>query len=135
MAHRFPALIADPAPAEGRLWLTNARLFDGTGAPVREGAAVLVEDGVIRHVGDGSQPRPDGAREEPDELVRKRLVAVQQRDDPEGGARRRSYLSMDRDPQFLAVGERRDVDRLVRGIGCSWNRSLSHGEAPAGPPR
>src|SRR5215831_5399169 len=63
MAHRFPALIADPAPAEGRLWLTGARLFDGTGAPVREGAAVLVEDGIIRQVGDASQPCPDGARE------------------------------------------------------------------------
>ncbi|HEY7361168.1 MAG TPA: amidohydrolase family protein, partial [Streptosporangiaceae bacterium] len=63
MAHRFPALIADPAPGQGRLWLTGARLFDGTGAPVREGAAVLVEDGVIRHVGDASQPCPDGARQ------------------------------------------------------------------------
>jgi imidazolonepropionase-like amidohydrolase len=45
------------------LWLTGARLFDGTGAPVREGAAVLVEDGIIRQVGDASQPCPDGARE------------------------------------------------------------------------
>jgi imidazolonepropionase-like amidohydrolase len=44
------------------LWLTGARLFDGTGAAVREGAAVLVEDGIIRHVGDASQPCPDGAR-------------------------------------------------------------------------
>jgi imidazolonepropionase-like amidohydrolase len=44
------------------LWLTGARLFDGTGAPAREGAAVLVEEGVIRHVGDASQPCPDGAR-------------------------------------------------------------------------
>ena len=63
MAHRFPALIAAPAPAQGRLWLTGARLFDGTGAAVREGAAVLVEDGIIRHVGDASQPCPDGARQ------------------------------------------------------------------------
>ena len=55
--------MADPAPAQGRLWLTGARLFDGTGAPARAGAAVLVEDGVIRHVGDASQPCPDGARE------------------------------------------------------------------------
>ena len=61
MAHRFPALMADPAPARGRLWLTGARLFDGTGAAVREGAAVLVEDGIIRHVGEASQPCPDGA--------------------------------------------------------------------------
>ena len=63
MAHRFPALIAAPAPAQGRLWLTGARLFDGTGAAVREGAAVLVEDGIIRHVGDASQPCPEGARQ------------------------------------------------------------------------
>jgi len=45
------------------LWLTGARLFDGTGAAVREGAAVLVEDGIIRHVGDASQPCPEGARQ------------------------------------------------------------------------
>jgi imidazolonepropionase-like amidohydrolase len=44
------------------LWLTGGRLFDGTGGPVREGAAVLVEDGVIRRVGHGSEPCPDGAR-------------------------------------------------------------------------
>jgi imidazolonepropionase-like amidohydrolase len=31
MPHRFPALAAAPAPGEGRLWLTGARLFDGTG--------------------------------------------------------------------------------------------------------
>jgi imidazolonepropionase-like amidohydrolase len=63
VAHRFPALIAAPAPAQGRLWLTGARLFDGTGAAVREGAAVLVEAGIIRHVGDASQPCPEGARQ------------------------------------------------------------------------
>jgi len=63
VAHRFPALIAAPAPAQGRLWLTGARLFDGTGAAVREGAAVLVEDGIIRHVGDASQPCPEDARQ------------------------------------------------------------------------
>src|SRR5215472_12821844 len=55
--------MADPAPARGRLWLTGARLFDGTGAPVRQGAAVLVEDGIIRRVGDASQRCPDGARQ------------------------------------------------------------------------
>jgi imidazolonepropionase-like amidohydrolase len=62
VAHRFPALIAAPDRGRGRLWLTGARLFDGTGAPVREGAAILVEDGVIRQVGDASQPCPPGAR-------------------------------------------------------------------------
>jgi len=63
MPHRFPALTAAPAPAEGRLWLTGARLFDGTGGPVRDGAAVLVEDGVIQRVGSTSEPCPEGARQ------------------------------------------------------------------------
>jgi imidazolonepropionase-like amidohydrolase len=62
VAHRFPALIAAPAAGQGRLWLTGARLFDGTGAPLREHAAVLVEDGVIRRVADAAEPCPDGAR-------------------------------------------------------------------------
>ncbi len=62
MPHRFPALIAAPPRREGRLWLTGARLFDGTGAPVRDGMAVLVEDGVIRRVARASEPCPDGAR-------------------------------------------------------------------------
>ncbi len=69
MPHRFPALIATPAHAEGRLWLTGARVFDGTGGQVRDGAAVLVEDGVIRRVGRASEPCPEGAR----------LVDLQQR--------------------------------------------------------
>jgi imidazolonepropionase-like amidohydrolase len=67
--HRFPALIAAPPSAPGRLWLTGARLFDGTGHQVRDGAAVLVEDGVIRRVGSASERCPDGAR----------LLDVQQR--------------------------------------------------------
>ena len=62
MTHRFPALIAAPAPAAGRLWLTGARLFDGTGAPLRENTAILVEDGVIRRVADDREACPDGAR-------------------------------------------------------------------------
>src|SRR5258708_16293393 len=60
--HRFPALIADPPRGQGRLWLTGARVFDGTGGPVRDGMAVLVEDGVIRRVASASEPCPDGAR-------------------------------------------------------------------------
>ncbi len=59
---RLGALLAAPAPARGRLWLTNARLFDGTGAPVRDGAGVLVEDGVIARVGDASDGAPEDAR-------------------------------------------------------------------------
>ncbi len=62
MPHRFPALIAAPSPGQGRLWLTGARLLDGTGGPVRDGAAVLVDDGVIARVTSASEPCPDGAR-------------------------------------------------------------------------
>ena len=62
VTHRFPALIAAPAPAPGRLWLTGARLFDGTGATLRENTAILVEDGVIRRVADDREACPDGAR-------------------------------------------------------------------------
>jgi imidazolonepropionase-like amidohydrolase len=62
VTHRFPALIAAPAPASGRLWLTGARLFDGTGAPLRESTAILVEDGIIRRVADARERCPDGAR-------------------------------------------------------------------------
>jgi hypothetical protein len=42
VTHRFPALIADPAAARGRLWLTGARLFDGTGSAVRDGVADVI---------------------------------------------------------------------------------------------
>jgi len=64
MPHRHPSLLAGPPPAPGRLWLTNARVFDGTGtgAAVREAAAVLVGDGVIERLGDAADPAPDGAR-------------------------------------------------------------------------
>ena len=60
--HRHPSLLAAPAPAPGRLWLTGARLFDGTGGPVRDAAAVLVSDGVIERVGAAGDPVPEGAR-------------------------------------------------------------------------
>jgi imidazolonepropionase-like amidohydrolase len=60
--HRFPALIGDPPRGEGRLWLTGGRVFDGTGGPVRDRVAVLVEDGVIRRVGSASEAPPEGAR-------------------------------------------------------------------------
>ena len=62
MPHRFPALIADPPKGTGRLWLTGARVLDGSGGPVREDAAVLVDDGVIARIGDAAEPCPDGAR-------------------------------------------------------------------------
>ena len=60
--HHHPSLLAAPAPAPGRLWLTGARLFDGTGGPVRDAAAVLVSDGVIERVGAAGDPVPEGAR-------------------------------------------------------------------------
>jgi imidazolonepropionase-like amidohydrolase len=62
VAPRLACVIAAPPAAEGRLWLTNARLFDGTGASVRSGACLLIEDGTIVRVGDTSDPPPDGAR-------------------------------------------------------------------------
>jgi len=55
-------LLAAPAPQKGQLWLTGARLLDGTGGPVRDDVAVLVEDGVIRRIGRASEPCPEGAR-------------------------------------------------------------------------
>jgi imidazolonepropionase-like amidohydrolase len=60
--HRHPSLLAAPPRASGRLWLTGARLWDGTGGPVREGASVLITDGVIERVGGAGDPVPEGAR-------------------------------------------------------------------------
>jgi imidazolonepropionase-like amidohydrolase len=62
LAHRFPALIAAPAAGQRSLWLTNARLFDGTGAALRDNAAVLVKDGIIGRIGAAGDPCPAGAR-------------------------------------------------------------------------
>ena len=59
---RLASLLAAPPAARGRLWLTNARLFDGVDGSARDGAAVLVEDGTIARVGDAAEPPPDGAR-------------------------------------------------------------------------
>jgi imidazolonepropionase-like amidohydrolase len=61
LAHRFPALIAAPAAGQERIWLTGARLFDGTGSRLRENAAILIQDGIIRRVADAAEPCPDGA--------------------------------------------------------------------------
>jgi imidazolonepropionase-like amidohydrolase len=58
---RLAGLLADPAPGTGRTWLTNARLFDATGSAARNGAAVLVRDGLIARVGNATDPVPDGA--------------------------------------------------------------------------
>lgn len=48
----LPCLLADPPPAAGRTVLVNARLFDGTGAPVTDGTVVTIEDGRITAVSD-----------------------------------------------------------------------------------
>ncbi len=43
--------------------LTNARVIDGTGGPVREGQTILIKHGVIAAVGPaGTVTAPDGAR-------------------------------------------------------------------------
>jgi imidazolonepropionase-like amidohydrolase len=57
-----PCLLADPRPAPGTTVLTNARLFDGTGAPVAEGAAVTIEDGRIATVSGTAGGHPREAR-------------------------------------------------------------------------
>jgi imidazolonepropionase-like amidohydrolase len=62
LPHRFPALIAAPPAGQEPLWLTGVRLLDGTGALPRDHAAVLVSEGIIRRIGDASEPAPAGAR-------------------------------------------------------------------------
>ena len=57
----MPSLLADPAAAAGRLWLTGGRLFDGTGAAARDASGVLVEDGRIAAIGAASDGVPEGA--------------------------------------------------------------------------
>lgn len=62
MQIQLPVMLFAPAIAQPRpLWLTNARLFDGTGSPVRDGAGVLVEDGRIVRVGSSGDGAPEGA--------------------------------------------------------------------------
>jgi imidazolonepropionase-like amidohydrolase len=43
------------------VFLTNARLVDGTGAPAREAAAVLLEEGRIAGIGAAGDSAPEGA--------------------------------------------------------------------------
>ena len=59
MPARLPALLAAPPPGRAPVWLTNARLLDGTGAAPRENASVLVRDGRIEAV-DGAGIEPPG---------------------------------------------------------------------------
>jgi imidazolonepropionase-like amidohydrolase len=62
MPPRLPCLLNDPAAASGLTWLANARLFDGTAAPVRERVAVLVEDGHIAAIAEAGEAPPEAAR-------------------------------------------------------------------------
>jgi imidazolonepropionase-like amidohydrolase len=62
MPHRHPALLAAPPVRSGRLWLTGARLFDGSGSTLRDGVAVLVCNGAIERVGSISDAVPEDAR-------------------------------------------------------------------------
>jgi imidazolonepropionase-like amidohydrolase len=58
----MPSLLAAPPAAHGRRLPANATFFDGTGAPRRPGAGVLVEEGRIVRLGDAGDAIPDGAR-------------------------------------------------------------------------
>jgi imidazolonepropionase-like amidohydrolase len=59
---QVPALLfAGPRSAQRPLWLTNARLFDGTTTSVRAGVGVLVEDGRVVRVGAPGDGVPEGA--------------------------------------------------------------------------
>jgi len=43
-----------PPSGEGDLALTGGRIVDGTGGPAREGATVLIHDGVVTEIADGA---------------------------------------------------------------------------------
>jgi imidazolonepropionase-like amidohydrolase len=61
MPTRHASLLADPPPRAGRLWLTNAVVFDGTGSPLKASAGVLIQDGRIAAVGRASDGCPEGS--------------------------------------------------------------------------
>jgi imidazolonepropionase-like amidohydrolase len=114
---RLPCLLADPAPGLGRLWLTGGRLFDGTGAPIREASGVLVEDGRIAAVGRASDGVPGGATviELAGRVLLPGLIDAHahvkvDRPTPDPGA---EPLSPGADPHFLAAGLR---ETLRRGV-------------------
>lgn len=55
-----PSLLADPPPRPGITILRHARLFDGTSSPVRDDVTVVVEDGRIAAVAEGTASSPAG---------------------------------------------------------------------------
>jgi imidazolonepropionase-like amidohydrolase len=46
----LPSRLADPPPAMGTTVLVNAKLFDGTGSPVRDDVSVTITDGRIHSI-------------------------------------------------------------------------------------
>ncbi|HUG07592.1 MAG TPA: amidohydrolase family protein [Acidimicrobiia bacterium] len=50
----LPCRLADPEPAPGRTVLANARVFDGTGADIHDGVSVVIADGYIESIGEGT---------------------------------------------------------------------------------
>ena len=61
MPPRLPALLAAPPAGTTPLWLTNARLLDGTGTAPRDGTSVLVRDGRIEAVEHAAGAGPEDA--------------------------------------------------------------------------
>jgi imidazolonepropionase-like amidohydrolase len=59
LSHRFPALIAAPPAGGEELFLTGARLLDGTGGPAVQDVSVLIADGMIKEIAGSCPP---GAR-------------------------------------------------------------------------
>jgi imidazolonepropionase-like amidohydrolase len=57
----LPSMLADPPPAEGTTVLLNARLFDGTGSPVRDNVSVTITEGQIQTI-DSANGGPEGSR-------------------------------------------------------------------------
>jgi imidazolonepropionase-like amidohydrolase len=61
MPPRLPALLGDPPRGDRHLWLTGARLVDGTGAPPRDRVSVEVAEGRIERIATSDEPAPGGA--------------------------------------------------------------------------
>ena len=136
MPARLPSLLADPAAGPGRLWLTGGRLFDGTGAPIREASGVLVEDGRIAAVGQASDGVPAGATviELAGRVLLPGLIDAHahvrvDRPAPDPGA---EPLSPGADPHLLAAGLREMLRRgvtTVRDVGSDGDLVLEARQA------
>jgi imidazolonepropionase-like amidohydrolase len=58
----LPCLLADPKPTSGTTVLANARLFDGSGSPVREAVSVTINEGRVSAISDGPVDSPEDSR-------------------------------------------------------------------------